>query len=216
MSQARSTAYALMLATFVSACGGDERGITRFPTGDPSTQQLASMSTALTALLEYSYESTSVPFSVQAPTSTRQVMAAREPYLGGILCPEGGRTGVTGTSAETSTQQRIEVADTLVACGTRDGAGDVWHFTSTPAVMSTIVITVLDSIDFERAQTDVGQVQYTNGALSGTCGIDVAITDTVTFATAITRAQTVAIHTRGFLCGRGVQSDTLLTYPWPD
>lgn len=216
MSQTRSTLYAIALTTFAAGCGGDSGGVTPPATGNPSREQVASMTTALTALLEYSYEAPAVLFSVHSPVGAQPATAARAPYLGGILCPEGGRTGVIGTSAETPSEQLIEVSDTLVECGMRDGAGDVWHFTSNRAVMSSIKITVLDSIDFERAQTDMGHIQYTNGSLTGTCALDIAITDTLTFATAITRAQTISIHTRGYICGRAVRSDTLLTYPWPD
>jgi hypothetical protein len=221
MSQKRWVLCAATVASaLVAACGSDATGVTPPESGNPSQAQVSSMSSALTALLEYSYEGESEPNSIhksiRMDAVARQLRSERAPYQGGIHCAEGGRTGVRGTYSLTQTDEVIEVTDTLVDCGMRDGHGLVWHFNSTPAVTSSIDIKMLDSIDFERTQTDAGRIQYTNGSLSGTCTINVAIADHITFATEVTRASTLRIRTQGTICGRAVDGDTLIVTPWPD
>ncbi|MEP7087194.1 MAG: hypothetical protein ABI884_07655 [Gemmatimonadota bacterium] len=213
MIRRRIIVFAIAL---VAACGGDSSDITPPPSGQLSQSQVASLSTALTALLEYSYESPSILFSLRSPTGARHATDDRRPYSGGIVCPEGGRTGVTGTVVESPSGQFIEVLDTLLDCGMRDGDGAVWRFTSDSAVTSTIGIVVIDSIDFETTQSDIGRIRYTNGILTGSCAIDISIADHLTLATAITRAQTLSIRTNGTICGRTVSSDTLIVNSWPD
>lgn len=206
----------VFVIALVAACGGDSSDIMPPPSGQPSQSQVVSLSTALTALLEYSYESPPVLFSLRPPTGARHATDDWLPYSGGIVCPEGGRTGVTGTVVESPSGQFIEVRDTLVDCGMRDGDGAVWRFTSDSAVTSTIDIEAIDSIDFETTQSDIGRIQYTNGSLKGSCAINISIADHLTLATANTRTQTLRIRTNGTICGRTVSSDTLIVNRWPD
>jgi hypothetical protein len=215
MSQRKLVSTAALIAiAFIAACSDS----TTQPGGDLSTEQVQSMTGALSFLFGVSLGHPEASLTSPAHFDARRVLADALPIRGSTSCPEGGRVGVNGTfSIDTAGDVIFALTDTLVDCGIKDNHSNVWTFTSKPTVAVSIeVLTNFhgDSIDLAHSttvQTDVGTVQYSTGSLSGTCPLDVSITNDVARGTPTADSATFSISTVGTVCGHSVTGDTSFT-----
>lgn len=203
----------VILSAMLAACGGDSTGVTPPASGSASHEQIVSLSSAMTGLLEYAYEGHNVPNSLRPAVSASLTHGSRNAFVVGFACGEGGQIAVAGSYTATLTEQFIAVTDTLSDCGVRDGLGNVWRFDTDQALESNIHLQVLDPTDFADSQTVEGNFRYSNGEVSGRCAIDVTIAHRYTITSKNTGSSTNRVRTDGTICGRLVHTDTLIVRP---
>jgi len=214
MTQRKWISCAAIVAIALTAACSDS---TTQPGDNLTTEQLQSMSTALTFLLGVSLGHPEASVASPAHFEARRVMAESVPIGGSTACPQGGRVGVNGTFSIDTAGATFALTDTLVACAIKDDHSNVWTFTSQPTLAVTIDEIAnggADSLDvshFTTTQTDVGTVRYSTGDLSGTCLLDVSIEHDVAFGTPTADSSTLSLHTTGTVCGRAVTRDTSYT-----
>lgn len=197
MSQSKLVSTgALVAIAFIAACSDS----TTQPGGDLTTDQIQSMTGALSVLFGVTLGHEEARRNLPAPFETRRVLADPQPISGSTSCPEGGRIAVIGTFTIDTT-----------------GDGIFWTFTSKPTAAVTIEdFTNIhgDSIDLVHSstmQTAVGTVQYSTGSLSGTCPLDVSIRNDVTRGAPTADSSTLTVSTVGTVCGHSVTGDTSFT-----
>jgi len=205
---------ALVAIALIAACSDS----TTQPGGDLSTDQIQSMTGALTILFGVTLGHPEAGLISPGPFEARRVLADAQPISGSTSCPEGGRIAVIGTfTIDTTGDGIFALTDTLADCGIKDNHSNVWAFTSKPTVAVTIEdFTNIhgDSIDLAHSstmQTAVGTVHYSTGPLSGTCPLNVSIRDDVTRGTPTADSSTLTVTTVGTVCGHSVTGDTSFT-----
>ncbi|HMI57112.1 MAG TPA: hypothetical protein VK511_03640 [Gemmatimonadaceae bacterium] len=197
-----------------AACGGD--GSTGPGDGDLTSDQLQSMSSALTSLLANSIgQAFASPEAHENPAPGSAV-----PVQGTTSCAEGGRVSTSGTfSNDADGNGIIALTDTIVDCALRDRS-TVWTFTSKPTITATIVDSTNihgDSIDVSHSaftQAVAGRMHYSSDAASGTCTLNVSIAFVLDRFVPTADSATISVHTRGTVCGQSVSQDETSTFPY--
>ncbi|MEP7087193.1 MAG: hypothetical protein ABI884_07650 [Gemmatimonadota bacterium] len=208
---------ALVSIALSAACSDSSTG----PGSDLTTDQLQSMSSALSFVLGTSLGHPNTRVASSQLLSARRVRAEALLVSGSATCPKGGRIATIG-SVVTDTAGNLVTAltDTLAKCAVADNHSNVWTFTSKPTLAVTIVDSTIihgDTIDSSHSaftQTNVGTVQYSTGSHSGTCPLDVSIDFAVDRGIPTADSATYSIHTRGTVCGRSVSRDVSSTLPY--
>jgi hypothetical protein len=205
---------ALIAIAFIAACSDS----TTQPGGDLSTEQIQSMTSALSFLLGVSLGHPEASLTSPAQFDAPRVAGVALPVSGSTSCPEEGRVGFNGTFSTDSAGDGIfALTDTLVDCGIKDNHSIIWTFTSKPTVAVTIEdLTNIhgDSIDLAHStliQTDVGTVQYSTGSMSGTCPLDISIRYDVSRGTPTADSATFSLSAVATVCGHTVTRDTSST-----
>jgi hypothetical protein len=208
----------LIAIAFIAACSDSATQ----PGGDLSTEQVQSMTSALSFLLGVSLGNPAASLTSPAHFDAPRVAGVPLPVSGSTSCPEGGRVGVNGTfSTDSAGDDIFGLTDTLVECGIKDNHSNVWTFTSKPTVAVTIeTLTNVhgDSIDLAHStiiQTDVGTVQYSTGSLSGICPLDISIRYDLARGTPTADSATFSLSTTGTVCGHSETRDTSSTVSYP-
>jgi hypothetical protein len=207
----------LVAVALVAACSDS----TTQPGSALTTDQVQSMTTALSFLLGVSLGQPQASLGAPSHLNARRVVADQLPLGGSVACPEGGHVGVTGTfSNDTAGNGTFALTDTLLACAIKDNHSNTWTFTSKPTLAVTLEeLTNIhgDSIDLDHVtliQTDVGVVSYSTGAMSGNCPLNVSIRYGAAFHTPTADSATFSLSTAGTVCGMSVTRDTSYTVPF--
>ncbi len=206
------------LALAAVACGGDS---TTQAGGALTTEQLQSMTSALSFLFGVSFGQPQTGSSLSSRVAASRVMASEIPLSGSASCPQGGHIGTGGTFSIDSVGDAIyALTDTLVDCAIKDNHSSVWTFNSKPTVAVTLDERTNiqgDSIDVAHStltQTDVGSLQYSTGNLSGTCPLDISLTFEIVRGTPTADSARFSVSTTGKVCNRSVTRDTSVTVPY--
>jgi hypothetical protein len=207
---------AALAVVAIAACGSD--ATTEPGNEDLTTEQVQSMTSALSFILGTALGHPEANFASPAHVAANRVMAAALPITGSLNCPAGGHVGTEGTlSIDSDVNYVFALTDTLVACGVYDNHSNLWTFTSKPTLAVTIEQPTNihgDTIDLAHAtliQFDVGTVGYTTGTRSGKCSLDVGIRLDITHGTPTPDSTTVSRSTVGMVCGHSVMWDTTTT-----
>lgn len=218
MSQRKWISSAALVTIALAAACSDST--TQPGTGNLSTEQLQSMTTALSSLLALSLGTLESNRVAASRFNDRRVNA--DVAIGGsVVCAKGGRVGSTGVfSNDTAGNGIFALTDTLVACAVEDNHSNTWTFTSKPTLNVTLVDSTNihgDSIDLSHtaiSQTDVGKLQYSSGTVSGTCSIDMSIEYVVDAGVPTADSATLSLHSQGTVCNQSVSRDTSSTFPY--
>jgi hypothetical protein len=182
----------------LAACGSDVKSITQ--PGSLSHADFTSMTDALTAIIGTSTDASS---QTQA-SSTSRARSADVDLNVSASCPVGGTIAFVGIVSASSTASHFAVSANLRDCAARGGDDAVWTFSTSQPVTITLDIS-RGSASTLATGAEVGTIEWSNGAHSGTCAIDVTSSTLYTSSN-----KTYDILLNGVVCGVPVDKHTVV------